>query len=41
VILAPPKQVPGAKKQETGGAKKQDKPPQQPATQTGQSKTVS
>ena len=41
VILAPPKQVPGAKKQETGGAKKQDKPPQQPAAQTGQSKTVS
>jgi translation initiation factor IF-3 len=41
VILAPPKQVPGAKKQETGGVKKPEKPPQQPAAQTGQSKTVS
>jgi translation initiation factor IF-3 len=36
VILAPPKQVPGAKKQEAGGAKKQDKPPQQPPAQSGQ-----
>ena len=31
VILAPPKQVPG-------GAKKQDKPPQQPPAQTGQTR---
>jgi hypothetical protein len=41
VILAPPKQVPGAKKQETGGTKKQDKPPQQPAAQSSPSKTIS
>jgi hypothetical protein len=37
VILAPPRQVPGS----SGGAKKQDKPPQQHAAQGGQSQTGS